>query len=138
MKKLLIAIRPKDIPMISGALGSDFDVAICTSLTDAKSVLDDSIGLIACGVHFDDGKMFDLLRYAKATPETRSIPFYCVMGGGRVLSPAILKGIKSAAMALGAAGFVDLAGLRRRLGDDQARVMLRNTIRTLLSKPPGT
>jgi hypothetical protein len=109
-------------------------VAVCTSLADAKAVLDDSIGLIACGVHFDDGRMFDLLRYVKADPRLRSIPFFGIVGAGRELSPAILGGIRTAAATLGAAGLVDLAGLKNRIGEPQAYELLRGELRERLSE----
>jgi hypothetical protein len=134
-RKLLVAVRPQDIYLVFEALGTEFDLVICHSLTTAKAVLGENIGLITCGVRFDEGRMLDLLRYVKENPETQSIPFLCVIGAGKSFSPAVLKGIKQAVLILGANGIIDLSELRRKLGDEQAYETLRQVIRKVLSCP---
>jgi hypothetical protein len=133
MKKLLIAIRPDDIQMMSDALGSEFDVVVCTSFTQAKSSLTENIDLVACGLHFDEGKMFDLLRYVKADEKLKSIPFFCVKGVGGELSPAIFQSIKIATKTMGADGFIDISERRRKYGDEATYANMRNAVHQLLS-----
>ncbi|HEV2609416.1 MAG TPA: hypothetical protein VGU61_04045 [Noviherbaspirillum sp.] len=132
-KTILLAIRPQDLPLVTAALGSEFDVKICHTYEEAKANLKASVGLIACGVHFDHGSMFDLLRAAKADPQTCCIPFYLLLGEGTVHSQAVLDGIRKAAKLLGAAGFTDLSRLRADLGKQQAYEILRQTVRQALS-----
>jgi hypothetical protein len=134
-RKLLVAVRPQDIYLVSEALGTEFDLVICHSLTTAKVALEKDIGLTACGVRFDEGRMLDLLRYVKENPKTQSIPFLCVIGAGKSFSPAVLEGIKQAVLILGANGIIDLSELRRKLGDKQAYETLRQAIRKVLSRP---
>jgi hypothetical protein len=87
------------------------------------------IGLISCGVRFDNGQMFEFLRAAKANPHTRDVPFYLILGDRQGYPQAILDGIKSAAELLGAAGFTDLSRLEKKLGKDKAYERLREVIR---------
>jgi hypothetical protein len=138
MKKILIAIRPEDMQLMSDALGSDFDTVACFSLDEAKTALDHNISLVICGLHFDDGRMFDFLKHAKAGAATASIPFFCVKGAGGPLSRAIYQGIVIATEALGATGFVDLSDLRNKLGDEQTYKVLRDALLQILSAPAAS
>jgi hypothetical protein len=121
--------------LVSEALSTEFDLVICHSLTTAKAGLDKDIGLIACGVRFDEGQMLDLLRYVKENPRTQSIPFFCIIGAGKSFSPRVLEGIKQAVLILGANRIVDLSELRKKLGDEQVYETLRQAIRKILSRP---
>lgn len=128
-KRVLVAVRPKDTLIVSEALGSEFDVTICHSLEEATSQLDENTGVIACGVHFDSGRMFDLLRFAKANPKTQSIPFFILLGDEKGYSQSILDGIRSAAKLLGATEFTNLPMFKAQLGEQQAFERLRQVIR---------
>lgn len=128
-KKILVAVRPQDLQLVAGALGSGFDIIICHTLKEAVAALDAGVGLIACGVHFDRGAMFDLLRAAKDRPETAGLPFYLLLGEGSGHSEAVLQGIRSAARLLGATGFTDLSRLRQDLGEQAAYERLRAAVR---------
>jgi hypothetical protein len=134
-RKMLLAVRPQDTDLVSEALGTEFDLVICHSLVTAKAALDKDIGLIACGVRFDEGRMLDLLRYVKENTKIKSIPFFCIIGAGKSFSPAVLAGIKKAVLILGANGIVDLSELRKKVGDKQAYETLRQAIRKVLSRP---
>ncbi len=133
-RKVLVAIRPDAIPIVARTMGSEFDVVICHTMEDAKAKLNEQVGLIACGVHFDSGAMFDLLRYVKSLPETRSIPFFLLIGEGERYSKSILAGIRSAAEVLGAEAFTDLMRLKNKIGEEAAYEKLRQSIRVCLSK----
>src|SRR5687768_6318891 len=96
-RKVLVAVRPQDLSTVSDALGSEFDLIVCHTLDEVKAHLDDDIGLIACGVRFDNGAMFDLVRLVKQQPNTKDIPIYLMAGDGVNYSKPILDGIRSAA-----------------------------------------
>lgn len=128
-KKVLVAVRSKDLDTVSTALGTEFDLIICHTLEDALAHLDEPIGLIACGVRFSNGRMFDFLRAVKANPNTRQVPFYLMLGEGTKYSRAILTGIRRAAEVLGSNGFTDLSRLENHLGKEQAYERLRKVIR---------
>lgn len=132
-KKVLVAVHAAYSPAVFRALGPEFYVATCHSYADALSQLDDQIGFIACAMHFDSGRMFDLLAAAKAKPETRSVPFFVIGGNGTQYSEPILKGIRSAARLLGATDFLDLTDSANDAVGEQAYERLREGIRNLLS-----
>jgi hypothetical protein len=132
MRRILIAIRPDDTGMMTDALGAEFDPVVCFSLADACARLDPGIDLIACGLHFDDGKMFEFLKYVKADPATRPIPFFCVKGAGGPLSRAIYQSIVISTETLGASGFVDLSELISKLGEAQTYKLLRDTLHDIV------
>lgn len=133
MKKILVAIRPEDTGMMSEALGSDFDTVVCFSLSDAQARLEQGdIAVVACGLHFADGRMFDFLKHAKSNEHTRSIPFYCLKGVDGPLSRAIYQSIVIATEALGATGFIDIADLSAKLGKQQTYGIIRAALREVL------
>jgi hypothetical protein len=128
-RKVLIAVRPADIHIVSAALGSEFDLIICHTLNDAVANLSADVGLIACGVRFDSGRMFEFLDAAKAHPATQALPFYLILGTGKGYSKAILHAIKTAATVRGVTAFTDLSGLEAKLGKEDAYELLRSVIR---------
>lgn len=131
-KKVLLAVRPKDMPIVSAALRSEFDLIICHTVEEAQAHFDEPIGLIACGVRFSNDRLFDLLRAVKAHPNTCHVPFYLLLGEGSMYSEAILDGIRIAAEVLGSNGLVDLSGLVSDLGKDEAFRTLREMVRERL------
>jgi hypothetical protein len=133
-KKLLVAVRPIDLPAVSAALGDGFDVTITHRLDDAKARLNEEVGLIACGVHFDDGMLFELLNAARSNPVTQSTPFYVLLKEEQGYSRPIIDGIRSASKLLGATGFIDLLKMAQELGEDGAKEVIRKSIREVLDQ----
>jgi hypothetical protein len=89
MKRILAAVAPAALPAIRGALVNKVVVLPAHTLDDACQVLVSRVDMIIAGVHFDDSRMFDLLRIAKADPTYRDIPFLCIRG---VSGPIALGG----------------------------------------------
>jgi len=91
----------------------------------ALAALGEGVGLVLCGVHFDESRMFDLLRLAKADKRFRSIPFICYRDLQSELAPPLLESLRIACTALGAEAFIDLYALKQRVGihaaDDEFR-----------------
>lgn len=131
--RILLAIRQEDLPAMTDALGFDFDAVVCHRLIEAETrlMLDETISAILCGLRFDRGMIFDLLRYAKADPHTRLIPFYSIVESKNIFSTAILKSVQMAADILGADGFIDLSETRNAAGKPQACENLRQIIRQI-------
>ena len=134
--RLLLAVRPQDRALVLAALGDEFDYVIAYTMTDAYAAMQGGVAMVLCGVHFDDGRMFDLLRLAKGDPATADIPFIPVLGEAPVNSAAMADSIRSAAAALGADGFIDLPAMSSRLGMGPAIDKLRHLARNALSKTP--
>jgi CheY-like chemotaxis protein len=128
MKKLLIAGAPESAALTAHALSGCFDLAVANSMAQARQALSENIDVILCGLHFDEGKMFDFLREVKSAPGTRSIPFLCIKSTDGVLSPAIVQSIEIASRTMGADGFVELFEWNMKFGEGQAHEKLRRLI----------
>ena len=131
MKRILLAESPEVMPMALEALGcvglgdmafglsvtgQRLSVVPCTSLQAAKRAVFDSVDGVLCGLHFDDSRMFDFLRFMKAEPALKCIPFLCIKTLEGTLDPVFYQSVTIATRALGAAGFFDLAALNQELG----------------------
>lgn len=135
--KLLIAIRPEDAGLSKVILGDEFDAVICHTYEEACAQLDDSIQLVTCGVHFDNGKVFDLLRFVRENPRMESLPFFILLGAGSRYSPAIVQGIRTAAKLLKVTAFTDLTRFADKLGKDASFDALRKGIHDAIAARPA-
>jgi CheY-like chemotaxis protein len=129
--RVLIAAAPHSLAFIARPLEKDFELVFAATLSEARSIVGPKIDLIVCGLYFDESRMFDLLRYVKADPDTRSIPFVSVKATGDDLSRTILQGIEIACKALGAHQFVELSGWEREYGESEAHARYQQLVRQL-------
>ena len=134
-QKVLAAVPPPALVTLEKALGRDVELTPAHQLDEALRLLrsDRGISLILCGVHFDESRMFDLLRAARA--ELPSLPFVCCRIFSVELPHVTLQAIEIASRSLGAAAFIDLPALAREHGDDGAERQLRSSV--LAHLPPG-
>ena len=133
MVKVLVAIRPEDMDVMRRVLGDEFQVINCITLGEARAALTADLALIACGVHFDEGRMFDLLKMVKEDPQLCAIPFWGILRDVGLLSSAITRGIRTAMKSMGASGLFNLSQLDAGSGEDAAFHNLRSAIRQSLS-----
>jgi hypothetical protein len=129
---LLIAVSPQDIQLVHDVLGEEFNLLVCHSFQDAETLLAKDISLVTCGVHFDQGRMFDLLRLVRSRPHLHDVPFLLALGREVRYSPAILQGIETAAESLGATAFINMLELVSSMGKEEAYEDMRRTVRRLL------
>jgi DNA-binding response OmpR family regulator len=103
-KRILVADTPEGDRRISAILAGH-ELAFVRKLGEAQRALErEAFGLVLIGVHFDDSRMFDLLRCSQASGP----PVVC-MRSHRFASPAItIEGLEIAAKALGCHVFLDL------------------------------
>jgi hypothetical protein len=79
------------------------------TLEEAKRELDrDGYDLIIIGVHFDESRMFDLLREVRADERYQAKPVVCV-ASQRFDRPINVERLAIATRALGADAFIDFA-----------------------------
>lgn len=128
MYKVLVAIRPEDAEVMRHVLGEEFEVRACRSLAEAQAALSPELDMIACGVHFDEGRMFDLLTIVKSNPALSGIPFWGVLRDEGLLSTAITRGIRTAMKTLGANGLFNLSQLGPHADEDAAYRELRSAL----------
>jgi len=114
--QVLAAFPPFALDTVASILGAHVELRMVTTLRAACAELEENpaIALVLCGVHFDESRMYDLLRYVRATrPRLR---FLCC----RILNSEIpqisREAIRIAAQALGATFFADLPALEEELG----------------------
>ena len=133
MYKVLVAIRPDDVEVMRRVLGDEFEVVACVSLAEAQAAVTPHMDMIACGVHFDDGRMFDLLTFVKSDPALSGIPFWGVLRDDGVLSTAITRGIRNAMKTLGAKGLFNLSQIAPGGAEDTAFRDLRTELQASLA-----
>jgi|SRR5689334_19593917 len=92
----------------------------------------DGYQLIVIDMHFDDSRMFELLRYVRSLPTHKDVPAICVQCEEVMLSEAVLKNMEDAVKALGGTAFVDLrdgSHVLRKHCDFLSRVALEAGLR---------
>ena len=127
LPRVLLADVVQGFASIERILDGDVTFVHATTLDEALEAMVE-VDLILCGVHFDDSRMFDLLRYAKASPEARGKPFLCFRDRESELAPTLFEGLDIACRALGGVGFVDLILLRRRVGEEDGDAEFRSLV----------
>jgi CheY-like chemotaxis protein len=133
-KRVLFAGMPEGVQVISDMLEDQFNLVTCTSHAQAQTLLVAHVDLIICGIHFDDSRMFDLLRYCKSTPETKSIPFLCLRGMRGALHDTLSESVEISTRLLGAVGFVDLTRWHDEFGYQGSAKRLRALVAQLASE----
>src|SRR5205085_7644080 len=110
MVKILVAASSEPRAIIERVLAGH-ELTCAETMAQAEQFLRErTFDLIICTIVFDESKMFDLLRYAKSSPEWQRIPFVCVRVRAHILrSPTALETAAVACRALGATAFLDIA-----------------------------
>ena len=108
MKRILVADTPDGDRRICAILAG-YDLVFVRTLAEAQRALErEPFALVLAGVHFDDSRMFDLLRHMQASGQDLGCAVIC-MRSQHFVSPAItIEGLEIAAKALGCHLFLDL------------------------------
>jgi hypothetical protein len=131
--KILVAIRPDHQALMSTILKNN-DLSFVQDIEEAYAALSPRFDLIVCGLHFENGRMYDFLKFSKAYQQTKDIPFLCVQLTGGILPYGAFKSMVTAFDVLGGDLFVQLAKWRIELGDEQAFAKLADVIKVLAGK----
>ena len=107
-----------------------------TTMAEAQIALrgPEPFDMVLIGIHFDESRMFDLLRLVKADRQHWKVPVICFRGGDRPETQGRLamQGIELACGALGANALVDVVSYKSENDGDLA---LRAEVERLL---PGS
>lgn len=107
-RKILVADTPEGDRRISAILAGNQLVFVRTLGEARRAIEGEPFALVLVGVHFDDSRMFDLLRTLQASGRPTGCAVIC-MRSQRFVSPAItIEGLEIAAKALGCNLFLDL------------------------------
>jgi hypothetical protein len=131
---LLVAVTPMGYMHARRALHHRFDLVSAFSMPQALASLKSGcIDGIVCSIHFDDSRMFDLLREAcELVPDT---PFVCCRILHSPLSPRAIEALVTTARSLGCRHFVDFNELQRSHGIDEADRRLCEAVIEVLAPP---
>lgn len=137
--RIVVADEPESFDAFADALHSSFALAHVASFERAKAALAEPPALVVCGCHFDEGRIYDLLRYVKADPALAQVPFMAVRCvEGELLDDALYESVKIAVRALGGHTFVDLLRWQRRWGAAEASHRLTALVESLAGSPHDT
>jgi hypothetical protein len=116
------------IPTLERVLAGRASLLPVYTLDDAMALLrcDDRIDLVVGGMHFDESRMFDLLRYVReAFP---LMPFVSCRLLRTVLAPASIEAVAMSAASLGAVAHFDLPAESRTLGTQGGEAGFRSLL----------
>lgn len=113
---LLAAVTPPGFRILERALGAQARLIPAYTMHQALAEIGRSeLRLLVCSMHFDDSRMFDLLREAKAAaPE---VPIVACRLIGSVLTDTLVEAMGLAVRQLGAETFVDYQRLEQQHGE---------------------
>jgi CheY-like chemotaxis protein len=116
MKKSILVADHSDARI--SAMLNGHDLSFVRTLDEAKSTLTGrNFDLIVIGVHFDESRMFDLLRHVRWQERHRATPVVCVLTADFARHAIAAEGLEIAVKALGGTAYVDL----KTSGDAEAR-----------------
>lgn len=129
-KKILVA----DVPELDSRLISLYPgeaLYFVRTMDEASRALErEAFDLLLISVHFDDSRMFDLLRQVRQDGRNRAIPIVCVREPGLGFSAVSANTLEVTCRALEANAFVDLTAARE---EDERNAALRAAVDALLT-----
>lgn len=106
-KRILVADTPDSDRRLHEILAGH-EVIVARTLSEAQRLLSQQpFDLILTGVHFDDSRMFDLVRHVRAGGQTEP-PVVCVRSHPFISPGLSIEGLEIAARALSCDLFLDL------------------------------
>ena len=109
MKKTVLVADHADARLT--AILSAYELVYVRTLDEAKATLTGrNFDLVVIGVHFDESRMFDLLRYVRWQERHRATPVVCVLTLDFTRQAIATEGVEIAAKALGDATSLEIRG----------------------------
>lgn len=136
--RIVVADTPEGVAAFRRALATSFELVAAPTLEALREWVEENPpALVVCGCHFDEGRMYDVLRYLKASPALARVPFIAVrcVEGELALDDALYESVKIAVRALGGNAFIDLLRWQRRYGEAEASHRLTQLVQTLAQAP---
>jgi len=135
--RIVVADTPEGVAAFRRALSTSFELVAAPTFEALRALLEDPPALVVCGCHFDEGRMYDVLRHLKASPALARVPFIAVrcVEGELALDDALYESVKIAVRALGGNAFIDLLRWQRRYGEAEASHRLTRLVQTLAQAP---
>ena len=130
-RRILVADTPEGDRRLSEILAGH-EVVFARTMGEAQRLLEQQdFDLVIVGVHFDDSRMFDLVRHVRSRGRHADWPVACVRSHRFVSAAAIsIEGLQIAAKALACNLFVDLT---KYPDDAQGNAEVRKLLDELLT-----
>jgi hypothetical protein len=107
-KKVLVADVPEVQARVAAVLAQERVVFVHTLAAALAALGGDDFDLVLIGLHFDDSRMFDLVREVRSGSRNRAVPIVCWRMRPFAF-PISMQVIEVTVKALGAQSFADLA-----------------------------
>lgn len=107
-KKVLVANVPEVQARVAAVLAHERLVFVHTLAAALKALAAEDFALLLIGMHFDDSRMFDLLREVRAGSRNRAVPVVCYRMRPLAFTALSTNVIEVTVKALGAGAFADL------------------------------
>lgn len=133
--KVLVADSPAAIEAFRRALATPLDLVTVTTMAQAWQALQDPPAVVVCGCHFDEDRMYDVLRSMKAAPALAQVPFVAIRILEGELEDTLYESVKIAVRALGGNAFVDYPRWCRKHGEAEASHRLTALVQRLAQDP---
>jgi hypothetical protein len=130
-KRILVADVPELDARLAEVLGGSELCFVRTVDEALRALAQEDFDLLVISVHFDDSRMFDLLREARTDARSKGIPIVCVREPGLGFTAISSHTLEVTCRALDANVFLDLATIS---DDAQRDAALRAAIDGLLPR----
>jgi hypothetical protein len=126
------------VPTLERVLEGSASLLPVHTLEDAMALLrcEERIDLVVAGIHFDESRMFDLLRYV--TSAFPFVPFLSCRILRTMLPPASIAAVAMSTASLGAVGHFDLPMETRARGTQGAEAAFRSLLLSHLHAAPAS
>ncbi|MGV3740702.1 MAG: hypothetical protein ACO1NO_00140 [Burkholderiaceae bacterium] len=129
--KILLAVSTPELHGLMMEILHEHRLCIVTTVDQAIEAFHPELDLIICGLHFDMGRMYELLQYAKYSPKVKNIPVLTVQLTGGILPYGVFKSMECAFQLLGGDLLVQVDKWRIEMGDEPAFARLREVVETI-------
>jgi hypothetical protein len=133
--KILLAISTPGLHGLMIDILGKHRLCIVTTVDQAVEAFHPDLDLIICGLHFDLGRMYELLKHTKSSPKMKDTPFLCVQLTGGILPYGVFKSMECAFQLLGGDMLVQVDKWRIEMGDDAAFAKLTEVVETIAAVP---
>jgi CheY-like chemotaxis protein len=137
MAPIVVADHGEALDILRTSLPATRPLVAADSLAQARRLITADTPLVLCDCHFDDGRMYDLLRWLK-TSGLAAVPFLAIRVREGELDDAMYESVQIATGALGGNGFIDLYRWQLRYGAAEAARRLTQQIEALALGAPGS
>jgi len=123
-KKVLVADLPDVQARVAAVLAHERPVFVHTLAAALKALAAEDYDLVLIGLHFDDSRMFDLVREVRAGARNGAVPIICLRMHPFAFAAISMQVIEVTVKALGAQVFADLAAYGSEADGNAALALL--------------